>query len=85
MRDDLSWVADDFMCRRCYGTIQEADLAEDLMVAGETLWICKDSKNQKWMDEVQRAFVISDIHFFPFGDERSSVCQLCQKQNDLWK
>ena len=21
----------------------------------------------------------------PAGDERSSVCQLCQKQHDLWK
>ena len=21
----------------------------------------------------------------PIGDERSSVCQLCQKQHDLWK
>ena len=21
----------------------------------------------------------------PVGDERSSVCQLCQKQHDLWK
>ena len=30
---DLSWVADGFMCRRCDGTIQEA---EDLMVDGET-------------------------------------------------
>ena len=33
---DLSQVADGFMCRRCDGTIQEADLAEDLMVDGET-------------------------------------------------
>ena len=32
----LSWVADGFMCRECDGTIQEADLAEDLMVNGET-------------------------------------------------
>ena len=32
--DDLSRVADCFMCRRCDGTIQEADLAEDLMVYG---------------------------------------------------
>ena len=31
-----SRVADGFMCRRCHGTIQEADLAEDLMVDGET-------------------------------------------------
>ena len=33
---DLSRVADSFRCRRCDGTIQEADLAEDLMVDGET-------------------------------------------------
>ena len=37
------------------------------------------------MDEVPRAFAISDIQSSPFGDERSSVCQLCQKQHDLWK
>ena len=35
VRGDLSWVADGFMCRRCDGTIQEDDLAEDLMVDGE--------------------------------------------------
>ena len=33
---DLSWVADGFRCRRCDGTIQEVDLAEALMVDGET-------------------------------------------------
>ena len=33
---DLSLVADGFRCRRCDGTIQEVDLAEDLMVDGET-------------------------------------------------
>ena len=36
MRGDLSRVADGFMCRRCDGTMQEADLAEDLMVDEET-------------------------------------------------
>ena len=36
VRGDLSWVADGFRCRRCDGTIQEVDLAEDLMVDGET-------------------------------------------------
>ena len=36
VRGDLSRVADGFRCRRCYGTIQEADLAEDPMVDGET-------------------------------------------------
>ena len=42
MRGDLSRVADRFMCRRCDGTIHEADLAEDLMVDGET-YVCVKS------------------------------------------
>ena len=33
---DLSRVADGFRCSRCNGTIQEADLTENLMVDGET-------------------------------------------------
>ena len=33
---DLSRVADGFTCRRCDRTNQEVDLAEDLMVDGET-------------------------------------------------
>ena len=37
------------------------------------------------MDEVPRAFAISDIQSSPVEDERLSVCQLCQKQHDLWK
>ena len=32
----MSRVADGFRCRRCDETIQEADLADDLMVDGET-------------------------------------------------
>ena len=36
MCGDLSWVADGFRCRQCDGIIQEVDLAEDLMVDGET-------------------------------------------------
>ena len=36
LRGDLLRVADGFRCRRCDGTIQEVDLAEDLMVDGET-------------------------------------------------
>ena len=36
MSGDLSRVSDGFWCRRCDGTIQEVDLAEDLMVDGET-------------------------------------------------
>ena len=36
VRGDLSQEADSFRCRRFDGTIQEAELAEDLMVDGET-------------------------------------------------
>ena len=36
MRGNLSRVADGFRCRRCDRIIQEVDLAEDLMVDGET-------------------------------------------------
>ena len=36
VRGDLSRVADGFRCRRCDGTIQAVDQAEDLMVDGET-------------------------------------------------
>ena len=39
----------------------------------------------EWMDEVPRAFSISDIQSSPARYEMSSVCQLCQKQHDLWK
>ena len=34
------------------------------------------------MDEVLRAFAISDIQSSPIGDEGASVCQLCQKQHE---
>ena len=37
VRGDLLRVADGFRCRRCDGTIQEVDLAENLMMDGETL------------------------------------------------
>ena len=36
VRGDLSRVANGFRCRRCDGTIKEADLTEDLLVDGET-------------------------------------------------
>ena len=35
------------------------------------------------MNEVPRAFAISVIQSSPIGDERSNVCQLCQKQHDV--
>ena len=34
VRGDLSLVADSFRCTRCNGTIQEADLAGDLVIDG---------------------------------------------------
>ena len=37
MRGDLSRVANGSRCRRCDGTIEEVDLAVDLMVDGDTL------------------------------------------------
>ena len=33
---DLLRVVDGFRCKRCDGTIQEADLAEDVVMDGET-------------------------------------------------
>ena len=42
MRGNLSRVADGFMCRRCDGTIQEDDLAEDLLV-DEEMYECVKS------------------------------------------
>ena len=36
VRGDLSLVVDSFRCEQCDITIQEADLAEDLVVDGET-------------------------------------------------
>ena len=58
-----------------------------VMRKGDEDWVkkCMEYRRQKWMDEVPRAFAISDILSSPIGDERSSVCQLCQKQHDLWK
>ena len=38
-----------------------------------------------WMNEVPRAFAISDIQSSPNRDAMLSVCQLCHKQHDLWK
>ena len=97
MRGDLSRVADGFRCRRCDGTIQEVDLAEDLIVDGETYECVKSfcylvdtllaaiaRIRNEWM-KFPRAFAISDIQSSPNGNETSSVCQLCQKQHDLWK
>ena len=56
----------------CYLTLDGADLSATARI-------------RKWMDEVPRAFAISDIRSSPVGDERSSVCQLCRSQRDLWR
>ena len=36
VRGNLTLVVDGFRCKRCDGIIQEADLAKDLVVDGET-------------------------------------------------
>ena len=43
MRGDLPRVADGFRCMLCNGTMQEDDLADDLMVDGETYGCVKSS------------------------------------------
>ena len=96
VRGDLSRVADGFRCRRCDGTIQEAD---DLMVDGETYECVKsfcylgDTLDGDGGADLAATAGIRNgwmkfrelLPFLKIGDERSSVCQLCQKQHDLWK
>ena len=84
------------------GTIQEVDLAEDLMVDGETYECVKsfcylgDTLDGDCGADLAATARIRNgcikirellfyIQSFPVGDERSSVCQLRQKQHDLWK
>ena len=45
VQGDLSRVSDGFRCRRCDGTIKEADLAEDLMMC---LWVPTISAYTWW-------------------------------------
>ena len=55
---------------------------------GDTLGgvdLAATARIKKWMDEVLKAFAISDIQISPADDESASVCHLCQKQHDLWK
>ena len=64
MRGDLSRVADGFSCMRCDGTIQEADLAEGLIMDGLKFkraempmirWMCGISmKDRRTNDELRR-------------------------------
>ena len=42
IRGDLPLVADGFRCKRCDGTIQEADLAGDLVADKIYIWMCKE-------------------------------------------
>ena len=43
VRGELSLVADGFRCKQCDGTIQEANLAEDLVVVVDVeTWMCKE-------------------------------------------
>ena len=37
---DLSLIIDGFICKRCDGTIQEADLAEDLVIPRKSRHSC---------------------------------------------
>ena len=99
MRGDLLRVADGFRCRRCDGTIQEVDLAEDLMVDGETYGCVKsfcylgDTLDGDCGADLAATSRIRNgwmefrelLPFLTSRDERSSACQLCQKQHDLWK
>ena len=79
------------------GTIQEVDLAEDLMVDGETYECVKsfcylgdtldgdDRADLAATARIRNAVPSSDIQSSPIGDGRLSVCQLCQKHHYLWK
>ena len=61
------------------GTIQEADLAEDLMMDGYV------KSFVIWETFLTRAFPISEIQCSTAGDERSSIYQLCEKQHEMSK
>ena len=51
----------------------------------ERILLAATARINKKMDEVPRAFDSSDIKSSHIRDERSCVCQLCQKQHDIWK
>ena len=59
--------ADGCMCRRCDGTIQEADLAEDLMVDGEMYGCVKsfcylgDMKDRRTNEQLRRLVGVEPI------------------------
>ena len=92
VRGNWSLVIDGFRCKRCDGTIQEADLAEDLVVDGETYGCVKTIDylgNTLAATARIRNGWMKFLELFAFQTSRkrqsSSVCHLCQKQHDLWK
>ena len=101
VRGDLSRVADSFRCRRCDGTFQEAEdlmlygesygCVKSFCYLGGTLEGDGGSDlaaaariRNGWM-KFRELLPFLTSRAPPVGDERSSVCQLCQKQHDLWK
>ena len=58
VRGDLSCVDDGFRCRQCDGTIQEVDLAEELMVDGETYECVKSFWETLLMEMVERILLL---------------------------
>ena len=99
----MSLVVDGVRCKRCDGTTQEADLAEDIMMNGETHGCAKsycylgDTLDGDGGADLAATVRIRNgwmkfRELFPFLTSRASpldmksrVCQLCQKQHDLWK
>ena len=76
-------VADGFRCRRCDGTIQEVDLAEDLMVDGET-YECVNSFCYLG-DTLDGADLAATARIRNGWIKFRALLPLCQKQHDLWK
>ena len=68
MRGYFLLVLEGFRCNRCNGTIQKADLAEGLVVVGET-YVCV--KSYCYLGHTLDK------------NKMSNICQLCQKQYDL--
>ena len=63
-------VADGFRCRQCDGTIQEVDLAEDLMVDGETYEYVKSLKDRRTNEELKRMVGVEPITTFVRGGKQ---------------
>ena len=45
----LSLVVDCLRCKRCDGTIPEANITENLVVDGKTVWVCKNPLFYVWL------------------------------------